>query len=270
MFRKLIQFIQKHKIISGLFLALIILLSLKNCSKSSNTHPLSAFVQKGTIIESVYGIGTVTANKSFQLKSGITSTLEKIFVKEGDRVKKDDKLVSLDNDVIFTAPFEGTVTYLPLKVGENVFSQTILLNLVDLWDRYIVVSLEQRAAIRVVPGQKARLSFENMREQSFEGVVSSVYSNDNNFLVRIDVAELPSQVLPGMTTDVAINIAEYHDALLVPVAALDADKVYVKHALGQTETVEVKTGVVDGAMAQILSGHLKEKDELIIQKKVKR
>jgi multidrug efflux pump subunit AcrA (membrane-fusion protein) len=227
---------------------------------------LSEPIQKGAIVESVYGIGTVTATRSFQLKLGVTGTIRRLFVKEGDQVRRHQTLVDLDG-VPFNAPFDGTITLLPFKVGETVFPQSVVLSIVDLQDRYVLVTLEQQAALRVRRGQKAKLSFDSLREESYDGLVEAIYSSDNNFFVRIGIAGLPSQILPGMTADVAIGISEHRDALIVPVAAIDAGKVYVKRGLGTT-AVAVKTGIVDGAKAEIVEGDLREGERVVIRKKV--
>jgi len=237
-------------------------------AKSLNSGILSEPVQRGMITESIYGIGTVTATRSFQLKSGVTSTIRRLFVKEGDTVKRGQPLVDIEGTSLFTAPFDGTVTTLPFKVGESVFSQSIVLNLVDLTDRYVVVSLEQQGMIRVHHGQHAQLSFEGMREQSFTGKIESVYSSDTHFLVRIDTPTLPSQILPGMTADVAIAVSEHPNALSVPIAAVLNGRAYVSRAGAKPIPVEVKTGIHDGAMTELLSGDVQPGDRLLIQTKI--
>ena len=224
-------------------------------------------IQKGSVAESVYGIGTVAAAQTFQLKSGITSTVRKLYIKEGDSVKKGAPLVDLDG-VLFQARFPGTITFLPTKEGETVFAQSIVLSLVDLSDRYILVSLEQQGAIRVLQGQKARISFESMRDKHFTGTVQSIYTNDNNFLVRIGVPGLPPQLLPGMTGDVAIIISERADVLLVPVAAVEQGKVLLSKESGDIQEIPVTPGLVDGAMIEITKGDLKAGDRLLIRKKL--
>lgn len=235
-------------------------------ARNQQGDSLSEPIQKGAIVESVYGIGTVTATKSFQLKLGVTSTIQRLFIKEGDQVKRGQKLMDLDG-VVFNAPFDGTVTLLPFKVGETVFPQSVILSIVDLQDRYALVTLEQQAALRVRRAQKAKLSFDSLRDESYDGLVEAIYSNDNNFFVRIGIGGLPPQILPGMTADVAIGISERRDALIVPVAAIEAGKVYVRRGLGTT-AVAVKTGIVDGAKAEILEGDLREGERVVIRKKV--
>ncbi len=237
----------------------------------------SAPLQRGSILESVYGIGTVTATRRFQLKSGVTNTIKNIFVKEGDRVQSGQPLMHLEGSEKFRAPFAGTVTSLPFKVGENVFAQSILLNLVDLLDRYILVSLEQQGILLIQRGQPAKLSFEGIRQQSYSGVVQAVYSNDANFLVRIDTPDLPPHILPGMTADVAIVIADHPDVLLAPIAAILGGQVIVQRKAQRLLTVEIQTGIVGETMAEILEPHpqmdpeggLQIGDRLLIREKLK-
>ena len=99
---------------------------------------LSAPLQKSSISESVYGIGTVFAEKRFDYKAGVTNTLDDVFIKEGDSVTAGQKLIRLGS-IFVTAPFDGVVTSLPSKVGENIFASSVVLSLVDLTQRYIVV-----------------------------------------------------------------------------------------------------------------------------------
>lgn len=237
--------------------------SRKAAADAASTAP----IKKGTIVESVYGIGTVVAARSFTFKSGVTSTVRALWVKEGDTVRKGKKLVDLDGTDSIHAPLDGTVTLLPIKIGETVFAQSTVVAVTDLRDRYLTVNLEQRGAVRMKQGLRARVSFESMRDQSYEGMVESVYSNDTGFLVRIGVKVMPMQILPGMTADVAIGISERKDVLLVPVAALDGDKVNLKEKGASVKELQVKLGVVDGAMAEVISSELHEGDVVVIQKK---
>lgn len=251
---------------------MICLLVLASLALTRRIHArqahLSEPLRRDVIIESVYGIGTVKANKSFQLKPGVTATVYQLFVKEGDTVKKGQKLLQIENQ-IFEAPFDGTVTSLPVKVGENVFVQTVVLEIVDLEDRYVTVSLEQRAAVRVRRGQNARLSFENLRDTYYSGVVESVYSSGSEFLVRIEAKDLPQQVLPGMTADVAIGVNQHADALLIPVAAIDQGTVRVKREHATPFTTPVQTGIVDGSFAEVVSGNLKPGDRVYLPPETK-
>jgi multidrug efflux pump subunit AcrA (membrane-fusion protein) len=226
---------------------------------------LSQPIQRGTVFESVYGIGTVLANRSYQIKLGVVSTIDALFVKEGDTVKKGDRLLEIEK-VVYRAPFNGTITYLPYKVGENIFAQVPVLTLVNLMDRYLVVSLEQQGALHVRPGQKARMSFDTIRQQAYEGVVQSIYPTENGFLARMDVSTLPSAILPGMTADVAIEIQRHDHALVIPVASLmGGNSVWVKRGHGIPKKVDVQVGIIDQAQAEVVAGDLRPGDRVLIK-----
>ncbi|MBS1972616.1 MAG: HlyD family efflux transporter periplasmic adaptor subunit [Bdellovibrionales bacterium] len=267
--RAIVKGIDRHRLLSGFILiALIAAVFIFRRNALRNEGVLSEPVKKGSITQSVYGIGTVTANRSFQLKVGITSHIEEVFVKEGDYVQKGDKLVHIEQ-MVYRAPFSGTITYFPNKVGENVFAPLPALILVDLLDRYVVVSLEQQGALQVKKGQNVKLSFDSIRENNYSGTVESVYSNDNNFLARIDVPHLPRQILPGMTADVAIEIQKHDNVIVIPVAAIEGDFVWLRRGgQGRVKQVSVKLGFIDKDMAEVVSGDVQEGDRLLIRKNV--
>lgn len=256
------KLLYRHKLIvvviflllsGGLFLYLF-------SRESKNT----VFVKRGNIIEGVYGIGTVMANRSYHLRSGVLSTITNIHINEGDEVKTGEPLLELDGKT-YRAPFPGTVTYFPYKPQENVYPQVAILTLIDFKDRYLVVDLEQEAALRVRPGQTATLSFDSIRKQNFQGKVRSVYSQGQNFLARINITDLPHSILPGMTADVAISITTHKNVLLIPVIALDGNQVHLKKGFfNRSKSKKVKIGVSDGNFAEILGNDLEPGDELEI------
>ena len=260
-------FSQKTWIVALLLALSASILTYKLKTLSSNKDLLSEPIKKGSVLDSVYGIGMVTATHSFSFKSGISCTVEKILVQEGDTIKKGQALLELAGVGKVRAPFAGTVTNIPVNVGESVFAQSILINVVDLQDRYLTVTLEQRGALRVRAGQSARISFDSMRDQPFMGQVQAIYSNNNNFLVRIKIGTLAPQILPGMSGDVAISIREKKEVLLIPISAVDKGKVSVVRGISAPRTVDIVTGIIDGAMAEIASGDLQEGDRVVIRMK---
>jgi len=233
-----------------------------------NSGTLSEPIQRGKIIDAVYGIGTVTPNKRLSVNPMVANTLRKIFVREGDRVKQGAPLYMTDDGNKINAPFDGVANYSPYRVGENAYTTAPVLVFTDLSDLYVVVSMEQQGALRVKVGQDVKLSFDSLRKQNFEGKVNAVYSYSNNFLARIDSIQLPPSVLPDMTCDVAIVIGIHDNALLIPTAAFDNGKVWVKRGDGLPHRVSVKLGVTDGATSEVLEGDLQPGDRVMIRTQV--
>ncbi|MBL4818190.1 MAG: secretion protein HlyD, partial [Deltaproteobacteria bacterium] len=135
-----------------------------------------------------------------------------------------------------------------------------ILTLTDMENRYLKVSLEQTGALKVKHGLKARINFEGLRNQTFNGEVVSVYSNKDRLLLRIQFDSLPTNILPGMSADVAVVIGEIQDVLLIPVSAISVGEVTLKSG----KKIQIQIGVADGAMAQLTSSNLKEGDEVIL------
>ena len=219
----------------------------------------------GPVIEAVYGRGTVVPTRSYQIKIGVISNIRKLFVKEGDFVKSGDPLIELEQIALFRAPFNGTVTAIPFKIGETVFPQIPILTFMDLKDRYITVSLEQQGALRVKKGQVARIIFESLRGQKFSGNVRAIFPTENQFTVHIDAKDLPLEILPGMTADVAIEIDRRENALLVPISAVNSGKIVIIRD-GKKIKTDVKIGVVDGEFGEVISGDIKATDSILLPK----
>lgn len=220
-------------------------------------------VTKGDVVEAVYGIGTVTANRSYYLKVAVSTAVRDLMVKEGDLVKAGQSLIRFE-ETTFRAPFSGTITSIQYKVGEIVTPQTTILSLVDMNDRYLIVSLEQLGAIKVRRGQRAMLRFEGLQGKVFESQVESIFSNQGQFIVRVNANSLPEEILPGMTVDVAIEISKKTNVLLAPIAGLKSGSLTVVAGRSQNE-VPVKIGLVDGEKFEIESGAIQEGDTVLIQ-----
>lgn len=254
----------KHKTLLFVLLLFFFLIGILSFFLFSGNEKKSVSVTRGDIIEGVYGTGTVIANKIYNLRSGVLNTITKVHIKEGDHVKKGTPLLELDGKE-FRAPFEGTITYFPYKFGENIFSQVTILSIIDFTDRYLLVDLEQEAAIRVKVGQEATLSFDSIREKNFKGKVESIYSRGQIFLARIAISHLPEAILPGMTADVAIVISVHRNATLVPILALNGDEIYLQRGfLQKSKPVKVQVGISDDKMVEILQGDIRPGDKLEI------
>jgi macrolide-specific efflux system membrane fusion protein len=219
--------------------------------------------KKGRVVEAIYGLGTVSAEQIFTAKTGVSLQLQQLPVKEGDKVKTGQILARFDESTLY-APFDGTVTQVGFKAGEIVSPQLPVLTITNLDRLYLEVSLEQQSVIRVSPGKDVVISFESMREKKFIGTVKNVYPRDQQFIVRIELDQWPSGVLPGMTADVAIQASAKENALLIPIKAVEEGKVEFVRA-GETKKSSVTLGAVSGEWAEVVAGDILPGDELFLR-----
>ena len=216
------------------------------------------------IVESIYGLGTVNSDKIYHVRAGIPLAVKNLYVREGDEVKPGSPLVKLDENIM-RSPIEGTVTAVSFKDGELITPQISIITVTNLKNLFLEVSLEQQLILRVKKNQAVLISFESLRNEKTEGVISSVYPRDNQFLVRIDLKSWPSGVIPGMTADVAIIVGSKKNALLIPINTIVAGQV-TRIRGGKKERIPINLGVINGEWAEVISDNILEDDELLTRK----
>lgn len=222
----------------------------------------------GPIIESIYGLGKVKTDRVYEVKLGITKTLEKLYVHEGDIVRKKSPLVKFEGGLLFRAPFHGTVTNVAFNENQYVFPQQTVVRVEDLGTKYIEVSLEQQGALRVQPGQQVRVVFESIRGEVLQGKVAAIFSRNEEFLAHIEVP-LAGNILPGMTADVAIEVDRKDNALLVPLSAISDGRIKLIRD-GKRKTMQLKIGSVDGNWAEVVEGDVKVNDRILVQRQLEK
>ncbi len=221
--------------------------------------------KEGNVVESIYGLGTVTADQVFHVRGGMTLSLKKVFVSEGEKVRVGSPLVQLE-DSVMRSPIDGTVTEVIFKEGEVVPGSVSVVTVMNLDKLYLEVSLEQQSILRVKPGQKVLVSFESLRSEKVEGQVRSVFPRANQFIVRIELSKWPGGVLPGMTADAAILVGEKKNVLLIPISAISGGKI-IRVRDGKKEKVSVDLGIVDGQWAEVVSSNISSQDEILVKRK---
>ncbi len=219
----------------------------------------------GPIVETIYGLGTVQSDNVYTLKLGVTTMVKRLFVKEGEYVKKGQRLLQFDEEGLQSqfAPFAGSVTQINYFAGETVFPQSPILTLMDLENRYISVALDQEGALRVRPKQKALLSFESLNDTVFEGSVRSIFPRQGQLIAHLIANNLPPEILPGMTADVSIVVGEKQKVTLVPIKSIHQGQIQLQKD-GKTTATPIKLGIVDAEWGEVLTPTLSESDILEI------
>lgn len=218
----------------------------------------------GEITEAVYGLGKVKSNQRFEVKIGILSPIRKVFVHEGDFVKKHQKLIEFDANVIITSPIAGTVTLVAAYEGETALPQVPVIRVEDLSDRYIELSLEQEAILRIQKGQTALVSFESLRNQILKGKISTIFPKEDEFIAEVLVENLDENILPGMTADVSVEVGKIQ-GLLIPAKAVRNGFVSVARSK-RIEKIKVDVGLSDSLSVEIKGNSLKPEDEVLVPK----
>jgi macrolide-specific efflux system membrane fusion protein len=215
------------------------------------------------VVDAIYSLGTVEADKVYNLRFGVAATITSLSVNEGDFVQKGDLLLIRDTSLEFRAPFDGVVTSLKYNNNELIPVGDTVLTVTSFEQLYVTVSLDQESILYVKEGQSTEISFENLRNQKVNGTVKKVYPSDGDFYVIISADTLPDNVLPEMSCDVAIEVSNTKEALVIPSTAVVDNTVKVKRG-DKHEDVEVETSIIDDETVEIVSGEISPNDLILV------
>lgn len=295
---------KKRGIIAGILLCVIIIIIIFFVLKNKKNPA----VQK-RIVSPHYGIiktyvsttGTIQPENRLEIKPSINGRVEKILVKEGDRVKSGQILIWMSSSdraalidaaraqggsqlkyweevykpIPLIAPITGTVIVRAMEPGQTATTASPIL---VLSDRLIVrANVDETDIGRVKEAQVAEISLDAYPDVKANGRVilikyeSTIINNVTTYAVDIVPDKVPPVFKSGMSANINIIDNIKKKALLIPNDALitENEQEYILIA-GKDQKHEkrlIKTGLTDEQNTEIISG-LSEKEKIvIIQKK---
>jgi HlyD family secretion protein len=173
-----------------------------------------------------------------------------------------------------TAPFAGTLTEVRSQAGDQVTPGTIAFRIDDLSRLLVDVQVSEIDINVIEIGQAARVNFDAISGQSYQGKVVQVASvgvatqGTVNFIVTVELLDADANVRPGMTAAVNIITQNIEDALLVPNRAVrtrDGQRVvYILKNATTLEPVNITLGVTSDIESQVLSGEVQAGDLAVL------
>lgn len=238
---------------------LVFLLSIFLRKKTELVQP-----KIGPITDSVYSLGTIKSDATYNLRTVISSRILTLFVSEGDHVEKNKPLIYLESGLTLYAPFTGVISNINIRQGEITMPSQTLLTLINFDKMYILASLDQQSILMVRKGQKVEISFESMRNKKAKGVVASVYPSNSSFMAKIITREMPAGVLPEMTCDLAIETSRKENAVLIPTVALNQKKTILVARNKEKIMMKPQLGNTSGDYIEILGSEIQPNDRFIV------
>ncbi len=175
--------------------------------------------------------------------------------------------------VRLNAPFQGTVTEVNSKVGDNVSPGTASFRIDDLSRLLVDVEVSEVDINRVSAGQPVRLTFDAIQGEQFDGDVVQVARIGQaqqgivNFMVTVELQNTNNEVRPGMTAAVNIVVQQLDNALLVPnraVRLLGNQRVVYILKNGAPTPVDITLGASSETNSQVVSGDLQVGDPVVL------
>lgn len=189
----------------------------------------------------------------------------------------------LSNSTI-VSPMDGLVLSRNVEVGDAVSSilvlgsqATLIMELGDVSDVYVLGKVDQADIGKVFLGQRARIVVESFKDKKFEGQVTKISplgvekENVTTFEVRVSIKNPGGELKANMSANAEVILEEKKGVLLVPETAV----VYDKERKASVEIPDlaapkgrkklpVQLGISNGVKTELVAG-LKQGDKVILQ-----
>lgn len=219
---------------------------------------------RGTV-ETYYNFeGHITAPGQQTITAGAPDTVREVYVQANMQVKKDDRLLKLENAGTVRADRAGEVTTLSVQADDTVSAGQTLAQIVDLSRLEIEIKVDEYDISAIDLGESAQVTVEAV-DQVIEASVSKINKVSSGtgdlsyYMVTLsfDAQQAPG-VLPGMRVSAKVLNERAQDVTLLAMSALrfdDYNQPYVLMRSGdEKRTVQVGVGISDGVNVEITSG----------------
>jgi membrane fusion protein, macrolide-specific efflux system len=286
---KMIKKLQSKKVRLTLALAAACLVGLfffdKNAAEKITYN--ESKVERGTIHIKVLATGTVQPENRLEIIPPIAGRVEKVLIKEGDRVRKGQILAWMSSteraalidaarskgaeeikkweDIYpptpILAPLSGTIVLKNVEQGETFSGTTSLMSMSDRLtvkaqiDETDISSIQKQQEAEIFldayPGQKIQAAVDKI---AFD---ATTVNNVTTYIVDVLPKSVPEFMRSGMTANVTFFVTSKHDVLLIQSDALqvkDSKSIVMVLQDGEKVEKEVVTGITNGKQIEIISG----------------
>ena len=213
--------------------------------------------------DQLFGVIAASQDKNFHIHATFTSMVEKVHVQIGDRVKKNQSLLTLRNiDTLqrytLKSPADGEVTERAVNIGDRVDEQS-LLQITDLSEVWVDMSAFPENIEKIQKGQKVVVRDMHQHE-SAEGQILYVapqMTGGHIARARAVINNENGHWRPGMHIKASVEVAKRVVPLAIKTSALqtvhEQRVAFVKRGNTFTATV-VSLGINDGDYVEVVDG----------------
>jgi membrane fusion protein, macrolide-specific efflux system len=245
-------------------------------------------VERASIEVTALATGVVQPQNRLELKPPIAGRIEKILVREGDRVGRGqvvawmsslERAALLDaarakgaaelahweelyKPVPLTAPIAGTIIARNVEPGQSITATDPVF---VLSDRLIVKAQVDETDIgRIRLGEQAKVTLDAYANETIDARVDHIayeaVTVNNVTVYEVDVLPkaVPEFMRAGMTANVTFDVASRENVLVVPAESVEqkdgAATVRVPAGEGRPERKKIELGLTDGDRIEVVAG----------------
>ena len=173
------------------------------------------------------------------------------------------------HDTEILAPFDGLIVKRTREPGDVVVPGSSILTLISMDELWISAWIDETEMARLHPEQTGRVVFRSESEKSYPGKVirlgREADRETREFIVDVQVLELPENWAVGQRAEAFIQVAEQDDALVLPARLLisrDGESGVFVNEAGVAKFQPVTTGLRGREFVEVTDG-LDEGDSVV-------
>lgn len=170
-------------------------------------------------------------------------------------------LLQLEGITVVRSPIHGIVSEVGYHEGEVAFQNFLAIEVLGVGSKYLIVALDEQILLSVRKGQNVIVRFEGKQNEVVQGRVQGTFSHAGQFFARIEAARFPEGVLPGMSADVAIEIGNRENVVLIPRKYEKKHKIIIFRN-GKSIPVSFKSGLKSERFIEVKEGDIQAGDKL--------
>lgn len=286
-----------------ILLSLIIFIGFKMFGTTNNAIKINYvehIVSKGNISIQILSTGIIQPQNKVEIKPPIAGRVEKVLVKEGDRVKKGqiiawmsstERAAMLDaasskgikelreweemyRATPILAAIDGTIIQKNIESGQTFTTADPILVMSDRLT--VKAQVDETDISKIKLKEKALITLDAYPEHRIDAIVDQIafdattINNVTTYIVDVLPKKTPDYMRSGMTANVVFDVESRKDIVVVPTEAIktegDKNTVLMKK-IEDNETIverEVILGISDGKKSEILNG-LNVGDKIMLQ-----
>lgn len=181
------------------------------------------------------------------------------------------------SNTVITAPVDGTITSIDIKIGQLATAQKEAIILQDVSNIYLETNINEANISSLSSGMPVDITYDSLgTERVFKGTItkidpsSTLVSGVVNYKVTISTEQI-NELRPGMTANMTIKVKEKGGVIAIPTRSIVTNdkgdrtiRVITNTRKKKWKSVPVTTGIEgDGGVIEVLSG-LNAGEEFVI------
>ncbi len=237
-------------------------------SKASNqettvTNISEITVETQTIKKTLTSSGQISSASTEKLELDTSKYFETMCVEEDDIVYEGENILEYTDGTYLTAEYDCVINSFNVPETESICTSSNYVEVQTMEELNMTLSISETEISSVEVGQEVEITLTADETMTYTGEISKIdavgtYSSSGTTFSAIVTFENDGNIKIGMSASCEVILEEAEDVIAVPIAAVqitdDSRYVIVVNENGETENVEVETGISDDTYVEITSG----------------